>query len=316
MNIRQATSKDLPEIISVLKASLGEVDLPLSREIWNYKHLENPFGQSLVFIAEEEEGRMAGVRAFMKWKWRKDAKEFTAYRAVDTATHPDFQGKGIFKKLTLKAVETGVDNGDNFVFNTPNDKSKPGYLKMGWIETGKVKVALKPALKSFWMTSKKQVDYRVEKTSSASLNPLCEYWNNELAKKDKVFTPKSQEFLSWRYENNPLQRYHVFSSSSIYLAGYVKNRGRIKELRIAECILEEDKATIKKVKSIITDWSKIFGVQVISYSPDLFLKLPFEIKGDFGPVLTLRKLNLSLKEYDELSKVQNWKYSLGDLELF
>ncbi|UJH91322.1 GNAT family N-acetyltransferase [Antarcticibacterium sp. 1MA-6-2] len=315
MHIRQATSQDLPEIVSVLKASLGEADLPLSREIWDFKHVNNPFGPSLIFIAEEE-GRIAGVRAFMKWEWCIGFKKYSAFRAVDTATHPEFQGRGIFKKLTLNAVETAVENGDGFVFNTPNEKSKPGYLKMGWIETGKIKVAIKPALNSFWKFNSSPANYQISKTSSGAVDTLYNEWNVDLKKQGKIFTPKSAKYLFWRYESNPLQHYQVFSNSSFYLAGYVKNRGKIKELRIAECIFKQNKKTEREIKQKINEWSKKFGVQVVSYSPNLFLNLPFSIVGSFGPVLTLRRLDLDEEEYEFLRTIENWRYSLGDLELF
>ena len=34
--------------------------------------------------------------------------------------------------------------GVDFVFNTPNDKSRPGYLKMGWEEVGRVPITVRP----------------------------------------------------------------------------------------------------------------------------------------------------------------------------
>ena len=62
---------------------------------------------------------------------------------MDTATHPDFQGKGIFTTLTLGAIPDLRDDGVDLVFNTPNDKSRPGYLKMGWSEVGRVPVGIR-----------------------------------------------------------------------------------------------------------------------------------------------------------------------------
>src|SRR5680860_587937 len=131
MIIREAKEVDIPEIVKVLRASLGEQDLPLSEGIWNYKHVKNPFGRSLVLVAEEN-GVIAGVRAFMCWEWQCLNKSYATYRAVDTATHPNYQGQGIFKKLTLKAIELAKEQGVQFIFNTPNEQSRPGYLKMGW----------------------------------------------------------------------------------------------------------------------------------------------------------------------------------------
>ncbi len=65
-------------------------------------------------------------------------------RAVDTATDPDFQGAGIFRRLTLHALDALPALGVEFVFNTPNDKSLPGYLKIGWKVIGRAPVRVMP----------------------------------------------------------------------------------------------------------------------------------------------------------------------------
>lgn len=62
LQIRQALDTDIPAIIEVLKASLGESKLKKSEEIWRYKHVDNPFGKSLVLVAEEND-EIIGVRA-------------------------------------------------------------------------------------------------------------------------------------------------------------------------------------------------------------------------------------------------------------
>src|SRR5688572_23337100 len=105
MDIREATDSDIPEIIALLKISLGESLMPKSERYWRWKHIENPFGRSPVILCWDE-GKLVGVRAFMRWEWISEGQLYRAVRAVDTATHPDYQGKGIFKKLTLSLVES------------------------------------------------------------------------------------------------------------------------------------------------------------------------------------------------------------------
>ena len=314
MIIREANIKDIPEIVKVLKLSLGEQDLPLSKDIWNFKHVENPFGNSLVFVAEED-NTIIGVRAFMRWEWKNEHQSYKTFRAVDTATHPSYQGKGIFKKLTLKAVDVAIENGDKFIFNTPNEQSRPGYLKMGWEQVDKIKVALRPAYNSFWKFSSKNINYSVNKDcSSEELEELCAEWNAKLSSNKTLYTPKTAKFLSWRYEKNPLQLYEVHANSGFYLAAYIKKRTGIKELRIAECIYNENRKheIIRLIKSL----SKKFGAQVISYSPEL-LDLNYNLaNANIGPILTFKALNLSEHEHSDFKEIANWNYSIGDLELF
>lgn len=56
-----------------------------------------------------------------------------AYQCIDTCILPDFQGKGIFKLSNQHLI----DNLGSF-FNYPNSLSRPGYLKSGWVEAGKM----------------------------------------------------------------------------------------------------------------------------------------------------------------------------------
>lgn len=312
MQIRKATQYDIKDIVEVLKASLGEEKLSLSEEIWNYKHFSNPFGESIVLLAEENT-KIIGVRAFMKWQWQSKNKIFSSLRAVDTATHPDFQGRGIFKNLTLKAVEVAKDSGNHLVFNTPNDQSRPGYLRMGWKTVGKVNVGIKPTL-SFLFSSKFDQPYALQiKASDDEIDKLCERWNAKLSSGNKIFTPKNRRYLKWRYENNPLQSYEVFANDRLYLAGYVKQRNRLKEFRISECIFDE-RQTNKELKSIIKNIRKRFGGHLVSFSPQL-LSLGGK-EGYFGPILTLNNLNLSSADEVSFFNINNWYNSLGDLELF
>ena len=56
-----------------------------------------------------------------------------AVRAVDTITAPEARGRGVFTRFTLAILSNEITRDDDvsFVFNTPNDQSRPGYLKMG-----------------------------------------------------------------------------------------------------------------------------------------------------------------------------------------
>ena len=83
-----------------------------------------------------------GFRTLMRWEFLDGERVVRAVRAVDTATHPDYQGRSIFTRLTLHALDELVAEGVEFVFNTPNEQSRPGYLKMGWQVVGQLPTAV------------------------------------------------------------------------------------------------------------------------------------------------------------------------------
>lgn len=316
MQIKTASNKDVDAIISLLRKSLGESQLPFSKEIWEYKHHNNPSGNSLALLAVSEE-ELIGVRVLMKWKWQLADKSFFAFRAVDTGTHPNHQRKGVFKLLNQEALKKAISNGDHFIFNTPNKLSLPGNIKMGWEPISKVQVGVKiwSGGFNFRNTTNHQYEHEIQCTDQ-ELIVLCDSWNQKLERSKRLFCPKSIEHLKWRYETNPLQEYQIFSHPNFYLAGYLKKRGRFSELRISECIFLKNNEIEKQIKKKIKEWCYKFNPHIITFSPDFFVTDIFSVKGKFGPILTIRKLNLDEKSFQIVKDINNWSYSLGDLELF
>lgn len=307
MTIREGTHNDIPQILKVLKASLGETSSKKTEEVWSYKHIDNPFGKSLVLVAEEG-GEILGVRAFMRWKWQKGIKTYSAFRAVDTATHPAHQGKGIFKKLTLRALEIGKDRGDHFVFNTPNSQSKPGYLKMGWEEVDRLKIQLRPI--DLLRFKNCELKYHIMGKKEESIGLFNTHLDSQ-RETNRLFTPKNLDYLKWRYLNNPLQSYVVIFDPEYFFAGYVKKRKRFDEFRVSEAIVSI--AGRKSAKSRILELAGSSGAKVLSISPNAGINFTTAVTGKFGPTLTYKPVCLNQSEFLNL---KTWAYSLGDLELF
>lgn len=206
ITIRPFEDADLGPVLDVLRDSLGETPL-LKRTpaLFSWKHQRNPFGRSIILLAESE-GRIAGVRAFMRWNLTTAAGDvIRCVRAVDTATHPDFQRRGIFSKLTMAAVEAARADGVHMIFNTPNPKSEAGYLKMGWSEVGSIGIQIRPTLRMIkaeadpdalpdpatWLRTVTQAaDLPTENRPAAGLR-----------------TTRGSAYLAWRFEQHPTANY-------------------------------------------------------------------------------------------------------------
>ncbi len=314
MQIREATPSDIPEIINVLRASIGEAKLPKTEEIWKYKHFDNPFGASLVLLAVVS-GRIIGVRAFMKWEWNFNGTRFSALRAVDTGILPEHQGKGVFKALNSAGLKLSKDRGDHFIFNTPNSKSLPANLKMGWKRIDKLKIVFIPGKFRNRIFKKENFQYKKSIDPTAlDLQELLNGYNSLQSQKGKIFTPKSQDYLRWRYEQNPLQDYQIIADRDFYLAAYLKPHKHFTELRIAEHI-HYNQIGSDKIKIAVSEMNKIFRAQLISYTSGLNLS-SFQFSAKLGPVMVFRNLNFDAGPEKKVSNLINWSYTLGDLELF
>jgi hypothetical protein len=179
-------SSDIKAIKELLNSKF-EGDFDQSHFIW--KHLDNPFGKSLGLVALDG-GKIVGVRMFMKWQFKKGNDTVFALRPVDTITHPDYRGRGIFKVLTLKGLKKFRKEYD-IIFNTPNQNSLPGYLKMGWKLLDK-----RPHYKLAYVISSKK-----RKISLECLRPNDVSINEKDADPGKGYywTVPSMDFITWRY---------------------------------------------------------------------------------------------------------------------
>lgn len=311
MVIRKALESDIPQIIELLKKSLGESLIPKSEALWKWKHLDNPFGNSPVIIAEEV-GKLIGVRAFLKWEFLGNGVIYKAYRAVDTATHPDYQGKGIFKKLTLSLLEEVKEDQGKLIFNTPNSKSTSGYLKMGWEKWGKLPLKLN-------FHFHKQKRYAEE---------VCDWLPIEsMVKKIEASTQSGANFqtklvsgyLHWRYRDNPLFPYHFLSDGENYLLIYRIKEGKMgREFRICDFFTTAtiSKTSEKDLRISLSECIKSTGSRFSSFSGLTFPNQKILDMGSIpilkiGPLVTLRKVQ---EEFSPLE--MPWTWSLGDLEVF
>ena len=93
------------EIVDLLNLALGQrPDFQRDVAYWEWKHEQNPFGKSIVLVAESD-GRIVGIRSFLRWRLAINGQEIEAACPVDTVTHPDFQRRGIFRQLTMAASD-------------------------------------------------------------------------------------------------------------------------------------------------------------------------------------------------------------------
>lgn len=315
MEVRPAEASDIPAIVSLLKLSLGEALLPKSEEFWNWKHCTNPFGPSPVLLAVDS-GIIVGVRAFMRWDWRLDNEFYSAVRAVDTATHPEYQGKGIFKKLTLALLEQTKTEGTDFVFNTPNAKSRPGYLKMGWKDAGKLPVQIAPILLGRVVALIRNSNTGFE-SSLPSGDKLSRLLNEDMFIGGGLRTKVSPEYLRWRYLEVPGLEYKTCywesSEMQLLLFGRLKHSRFGTEFRVTD-LFSNQRSISSQVKRRIIEYARNIGADYVTCSGCLRSRFSIGVQTKMGPITTVRPFKNDLGS--SLMGFNTWTPSLGDLELF
>ncbi|MCC8358741.1 GNAT family N-acetyltransferase [Salinimicrobium sediminilitoris] len=201
-------AQDINEIIDLLNANF---ETNHTKEAFLWKHFHNPFGKSYGLLAVDDH-KIVALRMFMRWEFCCDNKIIKAIRPVDTCTDHDYRGKGLFKKITLQGLENIKDEYD-LIFNTPNENSKPGYLKMGWKE---IKGSLTYKVGAINFLKQAQPFKNV---SSSDID-----FHNSWLEGVSCQTNISEQYLEWRYRD-PNYKIAKFSDGGIVIYKLTKLKG-------------------------------------------------------------------------------------------
>jgi GNAT superfamily N-acetyltransferase len=315
--IRRATPDDEPQVLQLLAESLGWLPDGDHLMFFRWKHQENPFGRSPAWVAVDGD-RIAGYRTFLRWRFLSGGERVSAVRAVDTATHPEYQGRGIFSKLTLRALEEMREEGVAFVFNTPNDQSRPGYLKMGWRLVRTLPVGFRPRNPSAavrllrarvpagkWSLPTKAGIPALDAAQDDHLDQLLASTPD-----DGMRTDRSREYFAWRY-GLPALAYRAMPLGDSIADGVVffrlRRRGPAIEAAICDVLLRTDAS--RQLRHAVTRILRTTGADyAVSLDTRLgagFLRLPIP-----GPTLVWRDLAET-----EMRPADSWDLALGDVEL-
>lgn len=296
--------------MSLLGASLGWGDDERYQRLFRWKHLDNAFGRSPMWVGTIG-SEIVGFRAFMRWRFQLDGGQVEAVRAVDTATHPAHQGKGIFTKLTLQALQELQAEGVGFVFNTPNDQSRPGYLKMGWRLIGRLPVWARPRgpgglirmARSRVPAERWSVPTEVGRPAGEALaDPQAV--EALVAKRPLVAaaaeTTRSVDFLRWRYGMEDLHYRALGDPEGGLVFFRLRRRGAAVEAVV--CDLLADRAEGRLI-------SRLARETAVDYVIGVGDRLSGSMRVPGGPTLTWRHLC-------EAEPPKEWRLAMGDIELF
>jgi GNAT superfamily N-acetyltransferase len=338
LHIRPGSRLDTPQIMELARVSLGEGRIPREEAYWSWKHHENPFGESPMLLAEAD-GELVGLRVFMRWAWRSGRETLSAVRAVDTATHPAWQGRGIFSRLTRALAQQVADEGAHLVFNTPNEKSRPGYLKMGWSSVGRTDVWIRP------LRPGRMAGALLRRPGGGATGPVPEAAGFDEVEAlcrqpelpalleavqagadDRLSTQQSPAYLRWRYHAVPGFRYHaLFEGSGSDMAAVVfryKPQGALLELRICELLLGRSAGAQATAARLLRRLHRESGADYVAAmaaprtaARAALLRTAYLPAPRLGPILTARSLRPVPTGVDLHSR-HGWRLCIGDLELF
>ncbi|MEO7572242.1 MAG: GNAT family N-acetyltransferase [Acidimicrobiales bacterium] len=319
--VRPYASTDQPQVLALLADAMGRPNDDRFARLLDWKHRENAFGPSPAWVAEVD-GEIAAYRAFLRWEFEGDDGVQPAVRAVDTATHPDHQRKGLFKALTKHGLDEVRRDGAAFVFNTPNESSRPGYLSMGWEVVGDLRPSARfRAPSSLVRAVRARVPASHWGLPSEVGASAGEAFADERATEELLAsvhrsagtmrTRRTPAYLRWRYDAD-LLGYRVLTLGHDLAEGAVcfrlRARGPAVEATIGDVLVPEGGARARRalIRSVLEQSRADYALVLGSSWRDGVLPVP-----GFGPTLVWRQLRGG-----SAPALGRWDLHLGDIELF
>ncbi len=337
LGLRALGPADEPAVLRLLQTSLaGGPTGERTSDFFRWKHVDNPFGASLMLGAFYG-GRLVGVRLVMRWAFRVAGRRVTAGRMVDTATDPDYRGRGIFQQLTTAALTQARDDIE-LIFNTPNASSRPGYLKMGWQDVAVMATSFAPVRPlRFARGVRSALKARGQDTVFDSATDLPAVGDVLVAHEDEVRTLLESQrgverhrlatdadlgYLRWRYADAPGLDYRaipVLRAGRLAAIGIgrVRPRGGLRELTLAEILAAPGAAD--DVRQVLRASRRAGVDHVATHLPPSVA--PRSLLRRCGYLTTSRVgLTLTTRPLTELPVdplvAASWGLSLGDIEVF
>lgn len=226
----------------VFKKPMGKTE---SINHWNWEYKDNPNSRIEILLVIDNK-KIVGHYAVIPVKMKIKKKIYLTSLSLDTMTHKDYRGMGIFPKLATKMYNELGNSGIYLTYGFPNEYSINGFLnKLDWFEISKIPIYIFPLnfkniiyhfiknklisnlIGNIWDSIftffiKKKVK---KSTNIIKIKEFDNRFNNlwDLVKKEIIIgVVRDKSYLNWRYFQKPEEKYKVFAiKSNDNLKGYI-----------------------------------------------------------------------------------------------
>lgn len=197
-------------------------DRDRGHEWFDWKYESNPYiDHTPVFVVRNGQ-EVVGARPFMAFEMRTGDRTVTALQPSDTMVHPDHRRRGLFTRMTERAIEFYEDSDVAFFFNFPNRASLGGYEKLGWRTIEGKRTFYRVQNPDAFVP--RYTNGGTSKVLGLVLNPLVKGYNDlqrpeESTASDvttETVTGVDVETLSTLYERRPPDRLHAERTPEFY----------------------------------------------------------------------------------------------------
>ena len=166
----------LSELVSLMNASFP--DCEFKKDYYGWQYMDNPNGRVVSYNAYAKDGQLAAHYAAIPIKMVLGGEKQLGLLSLNTATHPDHQGKKLFTTLADKTYQKAVELGYKFVIGVANANSTHGFLKyLGFylVAPLEFKVGLGDIFKYADLVDKNRVQYDADSLNWRLKSPEFKY---------------------------------------------------------------------------------------------------------------------------------------------
>lgn len=319
MRISEYKKGDEKSILELFKIVFNkELDI----KYWNWRFINNPQKKQSIQLVWNN-NLLVGHYAVFPVEMICNNEKILSGLSMTTMTHPDYAGQGIFTKLAKELYNKEAQkNGMDLVWGFPNNNSHRGFVKnLEWKN-----ILLIP---SFSLQTSKIVGAKL----SEKINKITEFKIQHESAYLKITQPfllkvnKSQEYLNWRYVENPSVEYQIFEIEiedvKYFFVAKLFNSFDFegeKELDILEFNLPPNFNVIKEcINHLIAYYHETEPVKINMWLPlndskqiDLE-KIGFQ---NISPVTYMGFKTLRSGLNVNFENANNWSFSMGDSDVY
>ena len=333
IDISKLKNKEIPKLISAITKNLNKKNVKLGKKFykkcWYWQYKQNPKKRSFVYVARFKK-RIVGYYHIVQHVLIVNKKKYIIGNVQDVAVDDEFQGRGIFKKLSNFA-NSDVDKYVDALYSFPNKNSIKTFLKYDKFSlVDYIPVFVLP-LKFFNQRSEKKL---INSDKIVFFNhpnsKICKIFD-KFSRTHNIHLQRNKTFLNWRYKNSPKGNFifiGLMKNNNISALIVVKHEKIYKN----DVLIILDFAFANKVE----DLNKLISNFYIPFKKNYKLNASFLImsglshcfyelqKSGFIKVPKLfipRKLNLLARTSNKSLKTNifnsaNWLVTLGDWDIF
>lgn len=325
------------------------------RSHWYWEHKHNPFGGSLIGVAEHN-GQIVGHISFVPLKMKIGENVVVASQGVELIVHPDFRRLGIFSAMEGLLLGEVEKKGILITYSFPTQPVRKGHSKYGFFDVSNVLVLIKcfdaynalihknpifkkgkfflrsvlrpfdSVFRAFFKTRKMPLieSLRVAEISSFD-DRINNFWDS-VSREYGILLVRDKKYLNWRYFEKPDQDYKVLvAEKDRRVLGYmVLACEEVKNLKagcIVDMLVSFNETDV--IQCLISKAIEYFVKEKVDFITCWTLKHSplYKILKDNGFICSHSKhtltarLNSPILSEKFVKDPRNWYVSMGDSDL-